>query len=120
MQSITQIERSDVPSDYFLCKVDDKKDWRYIYEVIFNNGLKYYFGSGYNCDDDSYNSLKEMIETDLSYIERSYQYNNSNNSISWLQDYFFEEFDNYVTYENIKKTYVYIIKNKHLMENIIQ
>jgi hypothetical protein len=97
----------------------DWKEQLYAYQLQFANGLLYYHNTkgdywNYNMDD-----YKDIFESDLSSIECSYKYNDSNDPVSWLQDYYYNELETYISYGDCTKTYIYLVSNKWLMEEII-
>ncbi len=105
------IDRSQVPSDIYLCGENNTKDFRHIHLFEFNNGFKYVIGS-YN----RINYIEEIIE----YIEFDFRVvTEYNNSPDELQQYYKNEFDLFYTYKICEKIWNHYYNNKLLIQEII-
>jgi hypothetical protein len=83
------IMRDQVPLNIYLCGKNDENDWKKINYFKFENGLECVIGS------NRYLSAKEAINSIKSQLDYIIDINNPDE----LQEYFFDNFDNYITYE---------------------
>ena len=108
--SIFLIDREYLPSDYYLCKPDNKPDWEHIHQFIFENGLEYYIGSNYLIRD--INDVIEDLESDYKTVKET-------KNPSELQSYYMENYEIFTKYENCQKIWKYYTENSILIEEIL-
>ncbi len=102
------ITRDQIPDVIYLCENTKDKDWRMIYLVEFENGLKCVQGSYYH---QQAKSIIESIKDEMDYIINM-------NSPDELQEYFYDNFDNFTNYKNCVKIWNYYHNNKYLIKDV--
>lgn len=112
------VDRSVVPSDYFFSDRDDKQDWKYIVELQYNDDFKYYYGTDhYNYND--HNSALDYIKFDYEIVCNTEGYGDSNDPVSKLQEYYYKEFDTFMSYDKCKKIYHYYKTNEDTIKRLV-
>lgn len=90
------ISREYIPEELYLCKNTDRNDWKEIYLFKFDNGFNHVIGSNYIIND-----INDIIES----LKSEYEIFNNTVSASDLQNYYYENFDNFVKYEDCVKIF---------------
>ncbi len=98
------ITRDMIPNNIYLCD-NGKDDWNKINYFEFDNGLKCVIGAG------RYLSGKDAIES----IYDEMDYVLENNNPEELQKYFYDNFDNFISYSDCVKIYNYYYENEGLI-----
>ncbi len=104
------ITRGQIPDDIYLCDNTKDNDWCMIHLVEFNNGLKCVQGSYY---PQQAKSIIQSIKDEMDYIINI-------SSPDELQEYFYDNFDNFTNYKNCVKIWNYYHKNKYLIEEVYE
>jgi hypothetical protein len=94
-----------IPSNIYLC---DKDDWTKINYFEFANGLECVIGA------NRYLSGKDAIES----IKNELDYVLENNNPEELQQYFYDNFENFISYSDCVKIYNYYYKNEGLIKEV--
>ncbi len=104
------ILRNQIPSDSFLCGENDEKDFEFIHQYKFSNGLTVIIGSNFLINSPS--EIVENIELDLETI-------NTINSPEELQEYYKDNYDIFYHYRDCVKIFKYYKNNELLIKQII-
>lgn len=100
------ITRDQIPSKIYLCGKNDENDWKKINYFKFENGLECVIGSGrYLSAKDAIDSVKSELDYIID-IDRPDE----------LQTYFFENFDNFIPYQDCVKIWNYYFENEVLIK----
>jgi hypothetical protein len=102
------ITRDQIPNNIYLCQNTKDKDWYMIHLVEFYNGLKCVQGSYY---PQQAKDIIENIKDEMDYIINT-------NSPDELQEYFYDNFNNFINYKNCVKIWNYYHNNKNLIEEV--
>jgi hypothetical protein len=99
------IDRNQIPEYIYFCGGDD--EWSIIYLCEFENGLQCILGSG------NHQTTKRIIESTKD--EMDYVLANTN-SPEELQNYYYENFQDFKKYSDCVKIFNYYINNQHLID----
>lgn len=100
------ITRDMIPSNIYLCGKNDEKDWTKINYFEFDNGLECVIGANrYLSGKDAIESMKDELDYVL-----------ENNSPEELQQYFYDNFENFIPYSDCVKIFNYFYENKELIK----
>lgn len=113
------VDRTTIPSNYFLCKPDHKDDWNFIIELQYGYDFKYYYGTNYFNSKSDYTSAIELIKIGYDIICNFNEYN-SNDPIFNLQQYYEKAFDTKITYDDCKKIYDFYKNNDETIKKLIE
>lgn len=102
--------REYIPDELYLCKKTDEEDWKDIYLFKFENGFNYVIGSNFRIND--VNDIIESLKFDYEIVDNTV-------SASDLQNYYYENFDNFVKYEDCVKIFNHYKKWSNEIKNII-
>jgi hypothetical protein len=108
--SVYLIDREYIPENYYLCKPDNKNDWKHIHQIVFDNGFEYYVGSNYLIQD---------ITDILTNLETDYKTVKENKTPSDLQSYYMENYQVFTQYVNCENIWKYYTENSKLIEEIL-
>ena len=107
---ISIISRKFIPKEIYLCDNEKDQEWKAIHLYHFDNGFKYVIGS--NDYIDEFSKCVNNLKMDYECVKEV-------NSASELQEYYYENFDNFMKYENCEKIYNYYKKWSNEIEEII-
>lgn len=108
--SAKNINRKDIPEDIYVCEFTENKDWKYIIQYKFDNGLNYIIGA---------NTFTNSINDILKSLKMEYETIIDMESPEELQVYYFDEFDIFYRYRIIEKIFNYYIINRDKIEDIL-
>jgi hypothetical protein len=106
---INIITRKHIPSNIYLCSGFDK-DWEMIHSFEFENGLQFIIGSNHPI------SSPELILEDM---KQELECVLNNETVGDLQDYYYNNFENFINYNDCYKIWNYYNNNKHLIMQVI-
>jgi hypothetical protein len=99
------IERNQIPEDIYLCGEGDD-EWSMIYLCEFENGLQCILGAG------NYQTVESIIESTKDEMDDVLA---NTNSPEELQNYYYEQFQDFKQYSDCVKIFNYYINNQHLI-----
>ncbi len=99
------INRDQIPEHIYLCN-GGKYEWSIIHLCEFENGLQCVFGA------NSYQTINSIIESTKD--EMDYILANTNNPKE-LQNYFYDNFQDFKSYSDCIKIFNYYTNNQHLI-----
>ncbi len=101
------ITRDMIPRNIYLCD-NGKDEWNKINYFDFDNGFKCVIGaSRYLSGKDAIESMKDEMDYVL-----------QNESPEELQQYFYDNFENFINYSNCVKIYNYYYENEGLIKEV--
>ncbi len=104
--NLSIISRDQIPNNIYLCGKNDKDEWQKINYFEFENGLKCVIGaSRYLSGKDAVESMKNELDYVL-----------ENDSPDALQKYFYENFENFISYSDCQKIFNYYTDNEELIK----
>ncbi len=99
------ITRNMIPNNIYLCD-NGKDDWNKINYFEFENGLKCVIGANrYLSGKDAIESMKDEMDYIL-----------ENDSPEELQQYFYDNFENFISYSDCVKIFNYYNENEDLIK----
>lgn len=104
------ITRDMVPTNIYLTKSFKDTDWAMIHRFTFDNSLEFYIGANFPIT-----SIEEAIE----HLRFDYEHFSNFESPEQIQEYFFDEYVQYIKYNDCMKIYDYFHINEKMIKNII-
>jgi hypothetical protein len=101
---ISIINRNNIPNDIYLCG-SEYDEWNIIHLCTFDNGLQCILGA------NNYQSADSIIESSKDEMD----YVLLNNNPEELQNYFYENFQDFKTYTDCVKIFNYYTINQYLI-----
>ena len=108
--SINIILRAYLPSNIYLCYETDYKDWNYIHEFIFNNGLTYYAGATDIILD--IHLIKKNLKSEYNIYKKC-------KTPEELYHYYYTNFNLFIKINDCEKIYNYFHDNKDLIDHVL-
>ena len=100
--SIVSISYDELPQNHFMREYYDNDIT--FYKIVFNNKFETYLDE-YTFSGLDFSNILVSIWKYYCAIKESERYNDTTDKISWLQDYYYYEFDMYVEYYICKSIY---------------